>query len=623
MDRQNIYLIPDKYIPNTSNMSSVFLFNSSSSINTKLNAVKNFPIDHLRYYRWDQTERNQLIVDKRAYPGLQVYEGSTGKLYLLQTQLDDIISVNDIEEAESVSIWDEININTFLQATTLGEKRSKTVIFEGGDGINIIESGNADESTFTISTDIIDNDTITTIQIPGGDALTGSTILSGGTNITITENNGIFTFNTVDSLNDFPEWQTNSLNTSGYVTAPTIANKNKVWATDDEGNPSWLTVETSDTVTELRVNTSTYRTGQITLQEGTDITITDTDGTFTINSTDTVTTIQNGTGGTPNSGTISLIPGTNISITGDGGSYTFSTSVTTDDDILKGETNNGNVKYSPYTTNESTSVTPKFYTHATNPTGTSRLNVSAEFYATKLYSGGNEVLTDLPEHIHFELYGSNDLVTLSTTSVTNAVNNLHVTNSVTSYPVLLETTGTDTDIDLNIKTKGNSKVLINSNRFAIGSEASPRLHGELSISNGNFSGSANSSQFRQFILRNITSDNSPALLYLDGISELLTLPDTIYTISFRIQVSVSKNDGRSGSFFFDGLIRRLSDNTVEFVGEPNKITYIETDLIGIECDIIANNTNNRLDIQVKGLNSTTIRWSSMIDILQITWGTNW
>jgi len=602
------------------NQARTFLFTSTQAT-TQM--VKYFPLDHWRYYRWNESERNNLIADDRAYPGLQVYEGSTGKLYILQTQLNDILSATDSEQAANVAIWDEININTFLQAKSTGAKRNKTIIFEEGDGINIIETVDGDVATFTISTDIIDNDTITTLQIPGGDALTGTTILSGGTNITITENNGTFTFNTVDSLNDFPEWQQNSLNVNGYVIAPTVANKNRVWGTDDDGNPSWMIVDTSDTVTELRVNTGTYRTGQITLQEGTNVSITDTDGVFTINSTNTETTIQNNTGGTPNSGTITLIPGTNISITGDAGNYTFSTSVTTIDNILKGETNNGDITYSPYTTNESASTTPKFYTNLTNPTGTSRLNVSANFYATKLYSGGNEVLTDLPEHIHYELYGENDLITLSTTSVTTAVNNLHVTNSVTTNPVLIEVTGSDTNIDLNVSSKGTGKILMDTTKFGVGSDASPRLYGEFSLSSGGFSGSANSSQFRQFMLRNITSNNTSTLLYLDGSSTLLTLPNVVYTISFRVQVSASKNDGRSAAFFFDGLIRRLSNNTVEFVGEPNKISYIENDLSGLECDIIANNTNNRLDIQVKGLTSTSIRWTSIVDILQVTWGANW
>jgi hypothetical protein len=62
------------------------------------------------------------------------------------------------------------------------------------------------------------------------------------------------------------------------------------------------------------------------------------------------------------------------------------------DDILDGSNTGTAITYTPYSTSQAASETPKFYTHATNPSGTSRLNVSSYFYATQLYDDGIRVL---------------------------------------------------------------------------------------------------------------------------------------------------------------------------------------------------------------------------------------
>ena len=44
-----------------------------------------------------------------------------------------------------------------------------------------------------------------------------------------------------------PDNQVNTVNSDGYVTAPTINNANKVWGTDGNGNPDWVSVSASNT----------------------------------------------------------------------------------------------------------------------------------------------------------------------------------------------------------------------------------------------------------------------------------------------------------------------------------------------------------------------------------------
>lgn len=65
----------------------------------------------------------------------------------------------------------------------------------------------------------------------------------------------------------------------------------------------------------------------------------------------------------------------------------FNISVT--DDILDGTGGANSVKYAPY----SSKAAGKLYTGTSNPTNTNRLNYDGYLWATKLYSGGEEVLT--------------------------------------------------------------------------------------------------------------------------------------------------------------------------------------------------------------------------------------
>jgi len=104
--------------------------------------------------------------------------------------------------------------------------------------------------------------------------------------------------------------------------------------------------------------------------------------------------LSNATGGTVtllNGNTLrALKSGSNVSITEASNVITISASyedtATAADDILDGSNVGTQIKYTPYTSDQSASATAKFYTAAITPTGTSRLNVSANFYATSMYA---------------------------------------------------------------------------------------------------------------------------------------------------------------------------------------------------------------------------------------------
>jgi hypothetical protein len=68
----------------------------------------------------------------------------------------------------------------------------------------------------------------------------------------------------------------------------------------------------------------------------------------------------------------------------------FTDTATATDDILDGSNTGTAIKYAPYASKQSKLC---FYTGTTAPDGTTRLNLNGYLYATKLYSGGSEVLT--------------------------------------------------------------------------------------------------------------------------------------------------------------------------------------------------------------------------------------
>lgn len=157
------------------------------------------------------------------------------------------------------------------------------------------------------------------------------------------------------------------------------------------------TGQTSYTNGQLLIGNSTGNTlTKATLTAGNNITITNGAGSIKIDSSyvNTVTQIRNGTSGAYRTGDITLIGGTNVTITENpNGTFTWSSvntnTATAADNILSGSNSGTQITYAPYTTSQASLL--RFYTHATAPTGTSRLNLGGYFHATQLYEGTNRV----------------------------------------------------------------------------------------------------------------------------------------------------------------------------------------------------------------------------------------
>ena len=156
-------------------------------------------------------------------------------------------------------------------------------------------------------------------------------------------------------------WKANSSTSEGYV-ASGSGQVNKVWKTDANGNPAW------------RDDTDTHYTNYLQIKGN---------GTEAVKFTQDADKILN------------FKPGNNVSISVSSGEITISSTdtntATAADNILDGSNSGTEITYKPYTSQQSRL---SFDTSTTNPTRTDRLNLNGYLYATKLYSGGKEVLTN-------------------------------------------------------------------------------------------------------------------------------------------------------------------------------------------------------------------------------------
>jgi hypothetical protein len=155
------------------------------------------------------------------------------------------------------------------------------------------------------------------------------------------------------------------------------------WTTFNNKSPS---VGSTNITTLGTITTGTWSASNIAVDKG---------GTGQNSYTNGQLLIGNTTGNTLTKAT--LTSGSNITITNGTGSITIAATdtntATAADNILDGSNIGTEITYAPYATNQAASATPRFYNTTDDPSGSSRLNVSAYLYATRLYDSGSRVVT--------------------------------------------------------------------------------------------------------------------------------------------------------------------------------------------------------------------------------------
>ena len=156
---------------------------------------------------------------------------------------------------------------------------------------------------------------------------------------------------------------------------------------------------------------------------------------------------------------------------------------------------------------------------------------------------------------------------------------------------------------------------VGSNSVAIGNGAYASLAGSIAMSGGAFS-SLGDAQSTSYFLRNITTDNIPKELYLDGISDRLLIPDSITWSFYAMVVAHGVNQQKSCAWELRGAIRKDSGSASLRLMNVNK-TVITKDDGSWNINISIDNFNGVLKFIVNGNMGQTVRWLARLTTVEV------
>ena len=335
---------------------------------------------------------------------------------------DTSVTINDTG-VTSVSLTGDGNAVTNASIDGRALTLTKGTTFLTSQSIKTLNTNNTTAQTTSASETIVGSGTINLHKV----SKTGSyndllNKLTAGSNITISEKNVISakdTTYTFTANNPTLAWNTTSkIGTIGgvefNVTMP--ANPNT-----DTHYTNFLQIKGNGTEA-VKFTQDANKT--LNFKPGTNVSISATSGEITISSTDTNTSHSHSAGiglvGSGNAGTgngtysykaklrsetaliedsaaVATVSGRVYPVAVDKSGYLSvnvpwnnTNTATAADNILDGSNSGTQITYAPYTSQQSKL---SFDSSSTEPTGSDRLNLNGHLHATKLYSGGKEVLT--------------------------------------------------------------------------------------------------------------------------------------------------------------------------------------------------------------------------------------
>jgi hypothetical protein len=300
---------------------------------------------------------------------LAVFNGTTGKLIQNSSFVPTTVGGNLINLTNPGAIR-FVRINADNTVSSLSDSDFRTAI-------GAYASSNPSGYTTNVGT-------VTTISAGNGMnyspiTSTGSVVLGTPSSVTLSSTNSV---TSTSHTHAFSPGGT----TSQYIRGDGVATSGAALTKTDDTNVT-LTIGGSPTNALLSATSLALGwTGNLAVNRG---------GTAQTSYTDGQLLIGNSTGNTLTKAT--LTQGANVTITNGNGSITIAATdtntATAADDILDGSNTGTQITYAPYATNQAASASPRFYNTADNPSGSGRLNVSAYFYATRLFDNGSRVVT--------------------------------------------------------------------------------------------------------------------------------------------------------------------------------------------------------------------------------------
>jgi hypothetical protein len=164
---------------------------------------------------------------------------------------------------------------------------------------------------------------------------------------------------------------------------------------------------------------------------------------------------------------------------------------------------------------------------------------------------------------------------------------------------------------------GTSSQAVATNSSAMGPGTNSRLSGGNVYANGSFT-NAGDAQCGQYVVRNITTDDTTTELFLDGATTQFALLDHS-AVTFELSLIAMRTDatGGSASYTFTGSIRRdVGAASTTITGSVSKVIVAETNPQWA-CDVVADTTNGALKIAVGGQVGKTIRWVGRLQTVEV------
>jgi len=154
-----------------------------------------------------------------------------------------------------------------------------------------------------------------------------------------------------------------------------------------------------------------------------------------------------------------------------------------------------------------------------------------------------------------------------------------------------------------------------------GYQSAVSRYGELSHAAGCFANPGDA-QHTILIARKTTSNNTAnQILYLNDSSATLTLPaKTSWTFEIKLS-AYNDTDSAAAGWIFRGVIRRNGSNGTALVGSLIEENWKDTAMNSTSASVVADDTNEALQIRVTGLTGKNIRWVAVVDISQVSYGT--
>lgn len=143
-----------------------------------------------------------------------------------------------------------------------------------------------------------------------------------------------------------------------------------------------------------------------------------------------------------------------------------------------------------------------------------------------------------------------------------------------------------------------------------GRAATATHYGEMAYASGAFS-TPGDAQASTYVLRNTSSDTTPALLYLDGSASKLTLAAG-RSMTFDILITAMADNGQAASYQWVGGVKHTSAGWFGMVGGPPLYLLTREDDPSWSVSIGPDAVNSALDIVCQGAAGLTIHWVAVV-----------